>query len=361
MMIERTSYWPKEDRLEEVLALRREACRVRAALDLPMGVILIERTGQSPHQIVHWECRFADSRTHSADLRARAESEAFNRVRTSMQTVISEFRRSICEEVSEQAGALHNASVAAHAIVPREVCFCSDGRDLAGYLYLPPGRGPFPCLVTNHGSTIEHETSDVCRPGSAAVYLQWGIASFLPHRRGYGNSPGEPWRTEVDAVPGSARYDQRLTARLEAESDDVVAAIRHVGSRAEIDADHIGVIGSSFGGTVSLLAAEKCDRLRCLIEFAGAAMNWEQAPILRDRMLEAARRLEPPAFFIQAENDYSTAPTVALAQARDAVGKPVRQRIYPPFGLTRDEGHFFYGDGSRVWGPDVRKFLERWL
>ena len=78
-------------------------------------------------------------------------------------------------------------------------------------------------------------------------------------------------------------------------------------------------------------------------------------------MTEAALRLTQPIFFIQAENDYSTGPTRDLSAALEGSGKTVESRIYPGFGLTKDEGHLFERTGTMIWGPDVRAFLERWL
>jgi len=192
--------------------------------------------------------------------------------------------------------------------------------------------------------------------------MGWGVASLLTHRRGYGNSPGTPWRTAVSADYGTEDYDRQLAQRLSDEAEDVVAALGYAEARAEIDGGHVGVMGSSFGGTVTLLAAAACPRFRCAVEFAGAAMNWERAPGLRALMLDAAARLTQPTFFIQAANDYSIAPTPALAgAARDAGRTHVEDRVFPGFGLTKDEGHFFYKEGTVVWGPDVRRFLDRWL
>ena len=52
----------------------------------------------------------------------------------------------------------------------------------------------------------------------------------------------------------------------------------------------------------------------------------------------------------------------ALAEAARAGAAPeVAERVFPGFGLTRDEGHFFYKEGTGVWGPAVRRFLDRWL
>ena len=141
----------------------------------------------------------------------------------------------------------------------------------------------------------------------------------------------------------------------------MVAAIEWLGARPEIAADRIGVIGSSFGGTVSLLAAARAPRLRCAVDFAGAAMNWERTPTLRATMLEAARRLAVPIALVQSENDYSAAPTRELAAELARLGKPHAARVFPGFGLTADEGHLFFQNGAPIWGPWVRAFLDRWL
>jgi dienelactone hydrolase len=198
----------------------------------------------------------------------------------------------------------------------------------------------------------------VSRPGTAALLMSWGIAMFLPHRRGYGNSPGPAWHSEVTATPGTSDYDAQLAARLDRESDDVLAALDCISALDGIRPDHIGVMGSSFGGVNTLLAAAKTDRFRCAVEFAGAAMSWEKSPGLRQKMLEAARDAVSPIFFIQAANDYSAAPTPALAAARAAAGKPVRSTVYPAFGINPEEGHLLEKTGFALWGDDVRRFLE---
>lgn len=361
MFFERTSYRPHPGAFDEVLKTRLTACEIRKELGLRAGEILTETLPDTGEKLVHWECQFASEADQQTDLAVRGESSRFRQIRERMSGLVETFERRVFEHATIQASMLRSVTLDDHQIVPSEITFRSGDLELKGYLYLPPGEGPFPCMITNHGSSISQGTTDICRPGSAALLMSWGIASFLPHRRGYGNSPGSGWREEVSADYGTEEYDNQLERRLDDESEDVIAALEWLESRSDIYAQHIGVMGSSFGGTVTLFAAAKCSRFRCAVEFAGAAMNWEKAPGLRKAMLAAAQKVTQPIYFLQAANDYSAAPTRELAASLEGSDKTFRSRIYPGFGITKDEGHFLYGNGGVIWGPDVRRFLDQWL
>lgn len=359
-LIERTHYFARPGLADDVLATRRWACAVRLRLGLQAGEIQVKRPGGDGSEAdVSWQCTFPDAAAHQADLAARDASPDFAAVRARMRTLYARFERHVFEPVPLcLPSGLRDTSIDGYPIVPREIGFTSGAHRLKGWLHLPPGPGPFPCLITNHGSGIDRGTLDVSRPGTAALLMSWGIASFLPHRRGYGASEGPAWREEVSAAYGTEEYDAQLAARLDAESDDVLAALDVVAALPEIDAAHIGVMGSSFGGTTTLLAASKTHRFTCAIDFAGAAMNWDRTPGLRRLMTEAALRLTMPVFFAQAENDYSIGPTQALPKALDGTGKVVASRIFPPFGVNPHEGHLLESRGPTVWARDIRHFLE---
>ena len=363
MYIERTNYYAKSGQRDAVLQTRREASDVRRALGLRAGTIYVNSDPSAGGPDVQWECPFATAEDHDADVASRAGSPDFEAVRARMGRLLDRFERHLIRRDRPGPGDhwAGDRSLVDVPIKPQEVRYPSHGRDLAGYLYLPPGDGPFPCMVTSHGSTVHRGSTDICKPSVASALMSWGIACFFPHRRGYGNSPGTPWRDDVPADFGTDEYDRQLCARLDAESDDVVAALAWLRTRAEIRPGNIGVMGSSFGGTNTLLAAAKCPDFRCAVEFAGAAMNWENTPRLRRLMHDAASRLTRPIFFVQCANDYSVAPTRELAAGLDGTDKVVEAEIYPDFGLTKDEGHLFERHGMLVWGPDVRRFLERYL
>ena len=358
MVVERTHYYAKPGRIAEVLATRRHASEVRRAIGLPSGRILVKAELQGDGPDVTWECAFPDAAGHARDLEARAESPEFAAVRARMTSLIDRFERLV---LRADADVVDGDQDGARAVTPTEVRIPAGERPLAGYLYMPPGSGPFPGLVLSHGSTIHPGTSDVCRPGTAAVLTGWGYAVLLPHRHGYGNTAGLTWRQEVTAEFGTADYDRALAARLGREANDVVAAADWLAASPAVAGDRIGLIGSSFGGVMSLLAAARHPRLRCTVDFAGAAMNWERTPTLRRTMIDAVRGLPIPVAFVQAENDYSVAPTRELAAECARLGRVYAARVFPAFGLTADEGHLFFQNGAPVWGPWVRTLLERWL
>jgi dienelactone hydrolase len=358
--VERTNYWAKEGLTAEVLSIRREASQIRLRLGLPAGTIFVRQNAEGEGPDVAWVCSFPTHEAHERDLAARAASPEFQAIRRRMSAATSHFERHLMQS-DAPITRLHDVDLRGVAIAPREVRFVSGEHELAGYLFLPPGDGPFPCMVVNHGSGVDQGSWDICRPATAATLMSWGVASFMPHRRGYGNSPGRGWRVDVPAEFGTPEYDSQLVARLDAESADVVAALRYLQGLSEIDAEHIGVMGSSFGGINTLLAVAQAPDFRCAVEFAGAAMNWERTANLREFLAGVARRVSRPIFFIQAANDFSIGPTQVLSDEARKSGCPVESKIYPAWGVTPTEGHLFAGNAMLLWSADVRPFLERWL
>jgi len=363
MIVERTHYYAKPGQADRVREIRRMACQVRVSIGLPAGAIFTNwASDDNDRPDVVWECAFPDKSSHVADLAARAASAEFTKVRETMRAQIVHFTRHILERDRHPlSNGMRACALDNHAIVPREITFSAGALDLKGYLNLPPGQGPFPCMIVNHGSSVDQGSLDVSQPATAALLNSWGIATFLPHRHGYGNSPGTSWRDDVGLPPENPDYPERLNARLLRESGDVVAAAECLRAMADIRADHIGVMGVSFGGVNTLLAAANCAYFTCAVEFAGAAMNWDWNPTLRASMTTAAHKLRVPIFFIQAGNDYSIRPTQQLAASLAGSNHVVWSKIYPGFGCNPMEGHQFGHRGSMIWGDDVKKFLELYL
>jgi carboxymethylenebutenolidase len=228
---------------------------------------------------------------------------------------------------------------------------------LWGYLYKPPGPGPFPALIFNHGS--ERNATDL--RGQAMFYVPRGYVVFVPHRRGHGLSGGAGEYFD-DVWQRSGRKSEKLVELLEAQVDDVAAAVEYVRKLPWVDGTRMVLAGCSFGGIETLLAAERGLGLRAAIDFAGGAIIWAKTPPLQERMRRAARGARMPVFFLQAENDFDTSPSRVLAEEMRRVGLPHRMKIFPPNGTTKMDGHSFCAGGdSPPWAADVLSFLEETL
>jgi dipeptidyl aminopeptidase/acylaminoacyl peptidase len=145
------------------------------------------------------------------------------------------------------------------------------------------------------------------------------------------------------------------------ELRDALAGLAFLRALPEVDSRHVAAAGHSFGGSLTLLLAERDSTLTAAVDFNGAAGSWEPSPELRARLLKAVGGTMVPIFFIHTANDYSVAPGEALAAQMARLDKPHRLKIYPPFGATASEGHNFVHLSVATWEPDVFTFLDERL
>jgi dipeptidyl aminopeptidase/acylaminoacyl peptidase len=139
---------------------------------------------------------------------------------------------------------------------------------------------------------------------------------------------------------------------------DVLAAVAWLKDRPFVDRSRIAMSGCSFGGIQTLLATEDGQGIKAFVPFAPAAQSWVN-PLLRERLLRAVQNAKAPIFILQAQNDYNLGPSETLGKVLAKKGKPNRAQVYPPFGKTRQEGHWdFAVKGTEVWAPDVLEFLD---
>lgn len=209
--------------------------------------------------------------------------------------------------------------------------------------------------MVNHGSGLEQDS----KPGVARVLTDAGYLVFVPLRRGYAGSPGPSRLAEVPAPVGASGHDAQVCARLLAESDDVLAALRFVRAMPEVDPDRVAVMGSSYGGINSLLAAARDGQVRGCVSFAAAAMSWGPVPGLRPFLLQHADAITCPVLLVQAENDFDLAPSEALAARRRAAGGTCERHLFPPFGASAMEAHQIWVHAPQIWTPVVLPFLAR--
>jgi carboxymethylenebutenolidase len=138
----------------------------------------------------------------------------------------------------------------------------------------------------------------------------------------------------------------------------VMAALSFLKHTPGVDPRRIVVAGHSFGGQLTLLAAERDKTLRAAVTFAAAANSWDRSPELRQRLLAAMRNTTLPIMLTHAANDYGTSAGRSLAAELQSQHKPYVLKIYPPVGRTPGDGHNLLYEAMPLWEDDVFRFLD---
>ena len=254
---------------------------------------------------------------------------------------------------------------------PEIVVVRSGTATLHAQLWRPPGRGPFPAILLNHGSGRTPEELSRLGPYEnqsetlGPLFARHGYVLLFPFRRGVGPSADQGenavnlMNREFAARGQDARNALQLQLLEHRELDDASEALNFLRHRPDVDANRIAVVAHSFGGSLTILQAAKERDLRAVVIFSGAGYSWDRSPELRARLLAAATEIHAPCFFIHAANDYSVNPGTALDARLAELGKPHTLKIYPPIGRTPDDGHDFPFSGIKIWEPDVFAFLDK--
>jgi dienelactone hydrolase len=261
----------------------------------------------------------------------------------------------------------------AQPMIPQAVEFPSGRLHLKAYLWKPAGPCPFPAVLFSHGSGGNEadltagmqitEAADILAP----FFIKHGYAFLYPFRRGHGPSGDQAsfmqdvLRREEKERGRESRQHLQFKLLMADQLDDVMAALAFLKTVPGVDIHRIALAGHSFGGQLTLLAAERDSTVRAVVTFAGAAGSWERSAELRDRLLTAVRKMNAAIMLTHAENDFSTAAGRGLAEELERLHKPHSLMIYPKVGLTSDDGHNMLYEDIPAWEDDVFKFLDQHL
>ena len=235
---------------------------------------------------------------------------------------------------------------------------------LAATLVRPPGIGPFPLIVLNHGAPY----SDRIRagygywdkPALLGQFVRRGFAVIVPVRRGFGATGGR----YAEDYGGCVDADFRRSGL--AAADDIIAAVRFAARLPFVDGSRILLVGQSAGGFSSIAAASRQPPgVIAVANFSGGRAGDPEErpgrPCLAGRMADTieafARTVEVPVLWHYVENDLFFSPTVARRwfeafRRGGGVGTLV---IQPPV----PSGHsvLLAREGAAIWGPVFDRFL----
>lgn len=257
------------------------------------------------------------------------------------------------------------------SMVPQTVEFPSGKLHLKAYLWKPVGPGPFPAVLFNHGSGGATADQTAWMPITQAAtvlapfFVKHGYAFLYPFRRGHGPSASQaPYmqdvlRREEETKGKEARQHLQFVLLTTDQLDDVMAALAFLKTVPGIDTQRIAMAGHSFGGQLTLLAAEHDKTIRAAVTFGAAANAWERSPELRERLTNAVRLTNAAIMLTHAENDFGTSAGRALSEELERLHKAHSLKIYPPVGLTSEDGHGMLYENIPAWESDVFEFLDR--
>lgn len=124
------------------------------------------------------------------------------------------------------------------------------------FVYLPPGRGPFPVIIHVHGGP-ENQFRPRFKPTFQMWIDQLGAAVIAPNIR------------------GSLGYGSRYITlddgyKREAAIQDIGALLDWIAKQRQLDENRVAIIGASYGGYVALASAvHYSDRLRAAVDRFG--------------------------------------------------------------------------------------------
>ncbi len=251
--------------------------------------------------------------------------------------------------------AAHSESTAES--VYTEVFYPSGSLSIQAYLYKPSGNGLFPVVIYNHGSRVGRERQSLPFPHVGKLLSRAGYVVLVPERRGYGKSDGP-----VDTATGGS-----VVPRLQAEADDVLAALDYVRTLPFVAPKRIGIMGWSYGGIVTMFSVSRSAEFVVAVDQAGGAQSWKGNSLVRGALTDAAEKSTTPTLFLVAENDATTDSITTLAEIYKRRGIPHRTVIYPAFipenrDASSGPGHqIFSARGVKFWEEDVLEFLGRYL
>jgi acetyl esterase/lipase len=227
-----------------------------------------------------------------------------------------------------------------------------DGRELTGFLYLPDAKqfpGPRPVIINIHGGPEAQSRPTFL--GRINYFInELGCAILSPN------------------VRGSAGYGKnflKLDNGFKREDcyKDISTLLNWIGTRSDLDASRIMVVGASYGGHMTLAVAYNyADRIRCALDVVGisnlktflehtesyrrdlrrAEYGDERDPKMAEFMeriapLNNAVKITKPLFVVAGAND----PRVPKSEG-DQIVDTLKKQGTPVWHLVaKDEGHGF--------------------
>jgi len=231
----------------------------------------------------------------------------------------------------------------------------------------PPGPGPFPLAVINHGSIQAAQMREKYPLREYPILSQWllarGYAVVLPLRPGHGETGGPYFEDQGRCDRPDYRQAGVRTA------DSIEATITYMTAQPFVRDSGVVVAGHSAGGWGALaLASRNPEAIQAVINLAGGrggrSDNKPSNNCSPDRLIatvaEFGRSARIPTLWLYSENDSYFPPALsrAMYDAFRSAGGRAEYHLLPAFGT---EGHRLIDmdDAASLWAPIMETFLAK--
>lgn len=226
--------------------------------------------------------------------------------------------------------------------------------ELETTIFMPPGEGPFPLLVLNHGKALGDPRAQE-RARFLAIsreFVKRGYVVVVPMRSGFSKSSGDYVEQHCD-----------MTANGQIQANDLHDVLAYAVRQPWVDPDRILVGGQSYGGlTAMAFATHGFPGVKGVLNFAGGLRTqgcpWQASLVRAFGSYGSQSRI--PSLWFYGENDSYFNHTLAdrLHQAYTGAGG---KATLVKFGAFKQDAHGMSGsrDGVRIWWPETEKFLRR--
>ncbi|AJZ89558.1 dienelactone hydrolase [Klebsiella michiganensis] len=236
----------------------------------------------------------------------------------------------------------------------------TEGRtvELETTLYKPPGNGPFPLLLMNHGKNPGNART---QPRSrhleiASVFVHRGFAVAIPMREGFAASGGQYPKDGCDVRRHA--FD---------EAKDSAAALKELVKLPYVDRARIVIAGQSDGGLVAMaLSTRQIPGVLGVINFSGGlrmktCAGWQQN--LVNAYGSIGKQARYPSLWFYGDNDQlwpqPLPQQMFSAYTSQATGAASRARMVD-IGTFGQNSHDFADSkaGVKRWYPQVETFVH---
>jgi dienelactone hydrolase len=225
--------------------------------------------------------------------------------------------------------------------------------ELETTLFIPPGDGPHPLVVINHGKALGNPRFEPRARFVAASreFLKRGYLVALPMRPGFSKSGGS------DISPGCNSESYGAL-----QGDMVRNVLAELIKRPDVDPGKILVVGQSTGGLTAIAFGKVAfPGVKGIINFAGgvrnSSCNWERA--LVDAFASYGKIFKLPSLWFYGDNDSfwgANLPKIWHEKFTEAGGE-AQLVSYGKFAEGDAHGMFSNERGVAVWWPETEKFL----